>query len=122
MTNTSSARASTPVRLDHATLRGQEAGSHTRYTVSLRGRPDDGWLEAYRAVCEESSTHQSFPLDRRSRTISFSCLNVEGPTLVFDMLERLEALLVLVERRYEAWHSQESSAAPRLNGRPAIAP
>lgn len=104
MSNTASYRENA-TRLDHATLRGQVAGSHTRYTVAFRGPADEGWARAYRDILEESGAHRGFELNLVSRTIAFSCLTVEGPTMVFEMLERLEELLGLVDARIEAWRA-----------------
>jgi hypothetical protein len=102
-----------PVRLDHAALRGHAAGSDTVYTVALRGLTDDRWVEAYRAVQEESLPQRRFRLDHRSATISFSCPAVEGPMLVLEMLDRAESLLALVEARVEAWRSGAAANSPQ---------
>jgi hypothetical protein len=105
-----------PIRIDHATLRSEPAGSHTRYTIGLAGRPDDAWYAAYQAAREHAGMTQSFPIDRARATVSFSCRVVEGPAHVMEMLERLEALLVSAERRYDAWHPR---AAPTPRPFPA---
>jgi hypothetical protein len=102
--------AAEPVRLDHATLRSEPAGTHTRYTISLAGRPDAVWYAAYAGACEQAGLTQSFSLDRGRATVSFSCRVVEGPTYVMEMLERLEALLVSAERRYDAWNPQHATS------------
>jgi hypothetical protein len=79
--------------------------------VAIRGGADDRWAEAYRALCEQSPEHARFAFDRRSGTIAFSCLTAEGPTMVFEMLEQLEALLELVDWRAEG---QQAEAAPNV--------
>jgi hypothetical protein len=91
------------IRFDHATLRSEAAGTHTRYTISLTGQPDEAWYGAYAAVCDEAGLLRSFPIDRGRGTISFSCRAVEGPAHVIELLEKLEELLVAVERRLEGW-------------------
>lgn len=85
------------VTLDHGSLRGQMAGGETRYTVGLSGNVGEPWAAVYRRIQEASTLHRRFQLDRATRTVSFSCPNIEGPALVFEMLDRLEALLTLVE-------------------------
>ena len=100
---------SAPIRLDHATLRGEAAGTHTRYTVSLTGRPDEAWYGAYAAVCGQAGLSRNFPVDRGRGTISFSCRVVEGPAQVIEMLEKLEEVLTSVERRLGGWQTARST-------------
>jgi hypothetical protein len=103
MTNTNrKTAAAASSRLDHASLRGEPGASHTHYSISLLGQTDERWTEAFRAVCAASPERRAFQLNPRSRTVSFSCLTLEGPALVFEMLERLESLLKLADRRVEA--------------------
>ncbi len=102
------------VELDHASLRGQAAGSDTRYTVAVRGTADQDWADAYVEVQQALVPYRRFQLDRRTRTVSFSCPTVEGPAFVFEMLERLEELLVIAERRAGVRSSQAAPAAPSL--------
>ena len=97
------------VRLDHTSLRSEAAGTHTRYTVSLTGRPDEAWYGAYAAVCDEAGALRNFPLDRGRGTISFSCRVVEGPAHVIEMLEKLEEVLASVERRLGRWQTRRSA-------------
>ena len=105
----SSGAMASPIRIDHATLRSQEAGTHTRYTVSLTARPDEAWYGAYAAVCDEAGVLRNFPVDRGRGTISFSCRIVEGPTHVIEMLEKLEEVLTSVERRLGSWQTGRST-------------
>jgi hypothetical protein len=100
-----------PVRFDHAKLRSEPAGTHTRYTVSLTALPGESWHDAYAAACEQAGLLRSFPLDRGRGTVSFSCRVVEGPAHVIEMLERLEELLVAADKRYDAWLSERSAPA-----------
>jgi hypothetical protein len=98
-----------PIGIDHATLRSDSAGSHTRYTIALTGRPGEAWYMAYQAAREQAGLTKSFSIDRSRAVISFSVRVVEGPAHVMEMLERLEALLVSAEQRCDAWRDQ---AAP----------
>lgn len=105
----SSGAMASPIAIDHATLRSQEAGTHTRYTVSLTGRPDEAWYGAYAAVCDEAGVLRNFPVDRGRGTVSFSCRVVEGPAHVIEMLEKLEEVLTSVERRLGSWQTARSA-------------
>ena len=112
MTNTTSnAGVGTRARLDHATLRAEVRATDTRYTIGVRGGADERWAEALRALCEQSAAHRPFHFSREGGTISFSCRTLEGPALVFEMLERLEVLLDLVDRRVAAGPLTGSAAA-----------
>ena len=101
------------IRFDHATLRSEPAGTHTRYTIALTSRPDEAWYGAYAAVCDAAGLLKSFPVDRGRATVTFSCRVVEGPAHVIDMLEKLEELLVSAERRLETFHAVRPAAGPR---------
>jgi hypothetical protein len=98
-----------PIRFDHATLRSEPAGTHTRYTIALTRRPDEAWYGAYSAVCDEAGVLRYFPIDRGRGTISFSCRVVEGPAHVIEMLEKLEEVLESVERRLGRWQTARSA-------------
>jgi len=98
-----------PVGIDHSSLRSEEVGTHTRYTVSLTARPDEAWYGAYAAVCDEAGVLRTFPVDRGRGTVSFSCRIVEGPTHVIEMLEKLEEVLTSVERRLGSWQTGRST-------------
>ncbi len=102
------------VTFDHASLRGQPAGGDTRYTVAVRGVADEAWAEAYLSIQETSVVHRRFRLDRRTRTISFSCPSVEGPAYVFEMLERLEELLEVADRGAAFRRAQTVPAQPPI--------
>jgi len=106
--------STSPARLDPASLRGQDSGRDTRYTIEVRGPADEHWADAYRSVQAESTTHRRFQLDRGTRTIAFNCPTVEGPAFVFEMLERLEELLELADRRAAVARSQAPAAPPPL--------
>jgi|SoiMetStandDraft_2_1073263.scaffolds.fasta_scaffold106901_2 hypothetical protein len=85
--------------LDHGSLRGEPGASHTHYSVALKGDVEERWTSAFRAVCAQSGANRVFVLNPRSATVSFSCRTLEGPALVFEMLDRLEKLLAAVDRR-----------------------
>ncbi len=93
------AASGTPMRLDHGSLRGEPGASHTHYSVALTGDVEERWTSAFRAVCAQSGANRIFVLNPRSATVSFSCRTLEGPALVFEMLDRLEKLLAAVDRR-----------------------
>jgi hypothetical protein len=105
----SSLPKASPVGIDHGSLHSQEAGTHTRYTISLTGRPDEAFYGAYAAVCDETGVLRNFPVDRGRGTISFSCRVVEGPAHVIEMLEKLEEVLTSVERRLGSWQTARST-------------
>lgn len=92
---------------DHSTLRAQPEGGETRYTIGLKGSVDDRWAEAFRLTQAESPMFLRFRLDRASASIGFSCRTVDGAVQVFDLLERLEALLKAVNQRVETWHAPD---------------
>ncbi|HEY3203661.1 MAG TPA: hypothetical protein VGL03_08370 [Thermoanaerobaculia bacterium] len=94
-------RRESQVSIDTSTLRGETAGTDTRYTIALVGPVDERWTEAYRIVQAESTGYRRFHLDPSKRAISFSCRIVDGPAQVFEVLERLEALLGLVNQQLE---------------------
>ena len=81
---------------NHATLKGRPSETETQYTVGLSGPVDARWVERFRAFQAESTGFRRFRLDASSATVSFSCRTVEGPTQVIEVLERLDALLELV--------------------------
>jgi len=90
------------IRLEHATLRGEEAGTETRYTVSLSRPADARWIGAFQDAQAEMPQHRRFRLDPPGASLAFSCRSVEGPSGVFDLLLRAESLLEMLGRRLEA--------------------
>jgi hypothetical protein len=103
------------IRLEHATLRGQDAGTETRYTVSLSRPADARFVAALRTVQAEMPQHRRFQLDAGGTALAFSCRCVEGPSGVFEMLLRAESLLEMLGRRLEdATPHDAVPAAPRL--------
>jgi hypothetical protein len=91
------------VTVDPTTLRAQSAGEGAkRYEVRLSGEPDARWTETYRQVLAESTAFRRFRLDPETCTISFSCRTIDGPADVMEVLERLEALVALVNQHWMA--------------------
>ena len=112
-TSADSGRRSAQIGLDHATLRSEPAGTHTRYTISLTSRPDEAWYGAYAAACDAAGLLRAFPVDRGRATVTFSCRVVEGPAYVIEMLEKLEELLASADHRLETFHAARPPAGPR---------
>jgi hypothetical protein len=87
------------VGIDYARLTGAAEGTDTRYTVGLSGYVDGRFAAAYQAAQAESTGFRRFKLNAAAGTVSFSCRMVDGPAQVFDVLQRLEALLEIVNRQ-----------------------
>ncbi|HEX4438982.1 MAG TPA: hypothetical protein VH854_02860 [Thermoanaerobaculia bacterium] len=100
------------IRLEHATLRGEDAGTETRYTVSLSRPADARWLGALQMAQAEMPQHRRFRLDPSGASLAFSCRSVEGPSGVFEMLLRAESLLEMLGRRLEAATPHDPAPAP----------
>jgi hypothetical protein len=111
------AQQAAAVSIDHATLRAQAEGDHTRYTVALTGRVDPHWVAAYRAVQAESTSYRRFRLDPATGTISFAVRMVDGPAQVFEVLERLEALIEIVNRSVPRSARRAAATALRATSR-----
>jgi hypothetical protein len=104
------------VQVDVTTLRGDARGADTMvYTVALKGPVNDRWIEGYRVTVEQLAMSRRFELDPEKAVVRFACRTADGHALVFEMLERLEALVERVNRLAEIWRSQ----APRLRFAPA---
>ena len=86
-------RRATEVAVDHSTLKGEPAGADTRFSVVLIGPLDEIWAEAYLMHQADSTAFRRLRLDKASRTVTFTCRAIDGPTQVFDVLERLDALI-----------------------------
>jgi hypothetical protein len=87
------------VSVDHSTLKGEPSGTDTRYSVSLVGPIDQVWTEAFRILQADSTMFRRLRLDAPARQVTFTCRAIEGPTLVFEILERLDALIKRVNRQ-----------------------
>ena len=104
------------VHVDVSTLRGEPRGADTMvYTVALKGPLGERWIEGYRTTIEQLAMTRRFELDPARSVVRFACRTADGNALVFEMLERLEALVTRVNRLTEIWRSQ----APRLRLSPA---
>ncbi len=86
------------VHVDHSTLKRDSSGSDLLFSVALVGRVDPVWTEAYRVLQADTTAFRRLRLDPSTRTVSFVCRAVDGPTQVFDVLERLDALIKRVNQ------------------------
>jgi hypothetical protein len=102
MTGALDERRTTRVGVDHSTLKGEPSGTDIRYSVALIGPLDQVWAEAYRILQADSTAFRRLHLDAASRTVSFTCRTIDGPAQVFDILERLDALIKRVNRQTSA--------------------
>ena len=85
--------AASDVTLDLSRLKGEPAGTETRYTVSLDGPISPQWVEFYTRLQGETAVARRFELDPSGAVVRFSCRTVDGTSQVFEALERLEALV-----------------------------
>ncbi|HTR04146.1 MAG TPA: hypothetical protein VMN82_13190 [Thermoanaerobaculia bacterium] len=81
------------MRLDLSRLKGEPAGTDTRYSVGLDGALGDEWVADFRALQAESAIGRRFELDRGRGAVRFACRSVDGTTVVFEALEGLEELV-----------------------------
>jgi hypothetical protein len=93
MTDQWNASGASDVRLDLSRLKGETAGTETRYTVALAGPVDERWTEAYRDLQAELGPRKLFEFDVAKGLIRFACRTVDGTGVVFEALGRLEALV-----------------------------
>lgn len=94
MTNEWIERSESEVKLDLSRLKGDSAGTDTRYSVALAGPVGETWVEAYRSLQQaEPAAHRRFELDVARASVRFSCRTVDGTGVVFDLLEQLEAIV-----------------------------
>lgn len=99
MTNQWIERAASEVKLDLSRLKGEPAGTDTRYTVALAGPAGQEWVEAYRMLQQaEPAAHRRFELDVARASVRFSCRTVDGTGVVFDLLEQLETIVERVNQ------------------------
>ena len=88
-----------------------------RYSVTLVGRIDEHWCEAYQRVAEAEPNLSRFRLDAFSGTISFTCRATDGPVQVMEVLRILGQMIDRVNR--EASFAAATLSAP---GRRPAAP
>jgi hypothetical protein len=82
---------SSDVTVDLSRLRGEPRAGDTRYTVALNGSLRSEWVNVWREVLSASAILRRFEIDPFGAVVHFTCRNVDGTTMVFDALERLEA-------------------------------
>jgi hypothetical protein len=87
------------VGVDHSTLRRESVGTDTRYSVALTGLVEPVWAEAYRILQGDSTSFRRLRLDATTGTVSFTCRGIDGPAQVFEILERLDALVKNVNQQ-----------------------
>ncbi len=87
------------VKVDHSTLKAlaREAGG-TLYSVRLAGSVDDRWAESLNLVRLESTGFARFRLDEANASVSFTLRTGEGTAEIISVLERLDALVDLVNQ------------------------
>jgi hypothetical protein len=63
------------------------------------GPVDEVWAEAFRILQADSTMFRRLRLEAAVRQVTFTCRAIEGPTQVFEILERLDALVKRVNRQ-----------------------
>jgi len=81
------------VKLDLSRLKGDPAGSDTKYAVALDGSLRTEWIQAWREVQNGTSIGRRYEIDAGAGVVRFSCRDVDGTGMVFEALERLESLV-----------------------------
>src|SRR5206468_10709130 len=87
------AHGSSDVKLDLSRLKGDILGGDTRYAIALEGPIGEGWLEAWNELQATSTVARRFEIDAANATARFACRSVDGTGIVFEALERLQALI-----------------------------
>ncbi len=90
--------AASDVKLDLSRLKGETSGSDTRYRVGIEGSLRPEWLETYRQFQAGTPGLRRFEIDAPGAAVCFTCRNVDGTGVVFEALERLEALIARVNQ------------------------
>jgi len=94
------------VAVDHGTLKGKTLGSQgTRYSVALKGPVDDRWTRSYRLIQMDSTGFFRFRFEVTKQTVSFTARSSDGADEIILLLERLDALVKLVNRSASLWTS-----------------
>jgi hypothetical protein len=105
------------VALDLSRLIGEPSGGDTRYSVALAGAINPEWVEAYRGLQAEGLAPRRYELDAARGAFRFTCRAVDGTGAVFEALERIEELVVQVNRIA----ALRRATAPRIRvARPAL--
>jgi hypothetical protein len=104
------------VAVDHGTLKGKTLGSQgTRYSVALKGLVDERWARSYRLIQMDSTGFFRFRFDLANQTVSFTARGGDGAEEIILLLERLDALVKLVNRSASLWTAgQEEAPGPGL--------
>ena len=105
------------VRLDLSRLEGEPLATTTRYSVGLEGAPGEEWAAEFRARQAETPAHRRFELDPSRPAVRFSCRTVDGTGMVFEFLEKLEALVEEINRIVAVRHTVGAPVT-----RPSLAP
>jgi hypothetical protein len=84
---------SADLKLDVSRLKGDPVGGDTKYAVALAGALRTEWVQAWREVLNATVIGRRFEIDPAAGVVRFTCRNVDGTGMVFDALERLEALV-----------------------------
>ena len=100
------------VAVDHGTLKGKTLGSQgTRYSVALNGAVDERWARSYRLIQMDATGFFRFRFDLGNQTVSFTARADDGAEEVISLLERLDALVKLVNRSASLWTSGQERPA-----------
>jgi hypothetical protein len=110
MTDQWTEKGASDVRLDLSRLKGETSDTDTKYTVALAGPADERWIEAYSDLQAELGPRKLFELDAARGLIRFSCRTVDGTGVVFEALDRLEALV----ERANGIAAVRRAASPRI--------
>lgn len=102
MTVTSGANGNVEVLVNHETLKRQFERQGTGYAVQLAGNLDERWAQVFRILRMDTPECSSFRLEPTKGTVSFTCMAGDGPAEIFGMLEHLDALVELVNKRAQS--------------------
>ncbi len=99
------------VKLDLSRHQGESLATSTRYSVGLEEPPGDEWLAEFRSRQAEAPVHRRFEIDAARPAVRFSCRTVDGTGMVFEFLERLEALVEEINRIVAVRHAVGASVS-----------
>jgi hypothetical protein len=87
------------VTLDQGGMNWEKAGPlFERYAVSLVGKVDRRWVDAYNQIAKERPNLARFRLEPAASQVSFTCRATDGPAEVMGVLKRLEEMVGLVNQ------------------------
>jgi hypothetical protein len=88
--------------VDHSSLRAVEdfgGGGTVTYSVTLTGRLDNSWADAFRQFRIDADSFIRFSLDPTTQIVSFRCRSTDRPTEIISvLLETLDNLVDLTNR------------------------